>query len=66
MCPVPLLSLWGAKGLVGKLYDVPAVWRAHFETVEGAALPCGHFLPEEAPDETAEHLIAFFQRDRTG
>lgn len=66
LCPVPLLSLWGAKGLVGKLYDVPAVWRAHFETVEGAALLCGHFLPEEAPDETAEHLIAFFQRDRTG
>ncbi len=66
LCPVPLLALWGAKGLVGKLYDVPAVWRAHFETVKGAALPCGHFLPEEAPDATAEHLIAFFQRDRTG
>jgi len=47
LSPVPLLALWGARGLVGRLYDVPAVWRAHFETVGGAALPCGHFLPEE-------------------
>jgi hypothetical protein len=28
----------------------------------GSALPCGgaHFLPEEAPEETCETLIAFF------
>lgn len=57
----PLLALWGKKGLVGQLYDVPAIWRERAKDVRGAALPCGHFLPEECPEQTAEHLIAFFK-----
>ena len=61
VCPV--LALWGAKGLVGKLYDVPATWREKaVSDVEGHALPCGHFLPEEQPDLTAAYLIDFLQR----
>jgi haloacetate dehalogenase len=58
----PLLVLWGAKGLVGKLYDVPAVWREKALHVEGRALDTGHFLPEEAPEETADALIRFFTK----
>ena len=27
---------------------------------DGRALPCGHFLPEEAPDETYAELARFF------
>ncbi|MEM8957318.1 MAG: alpha/beta hydrolase, partial [Pseudomonadota bacterium] len=54
----PLLALWGAKGLVGQLYDVPETWRAKARDVRGAGLPCGHFLPEELPDDTAAALIA--------
>ena len=57
----PLLALWGGKGLVGRLYDVPAVWREKAVDVSGQALPVGHFLPEEAPEETADHLIRFFR-----
>lgn len=57
----PLLALWGGDGLVGKLYDVPAVWRDKATDVTGNALPCGHFLAEEKPDETASALIAFFK-----
>ncbi|HEX7953078.1 MAG TPA: alpha/beta hydrolase [Burkholderiales bacterium] len=56
----PLLALWGAKGLVGRLFDVPASWRAKASTVTGQGFPVGHFLPEEAPAETAEALVAFF------
>lgn len=56
----PLLALWGANGLVGALYDVPALWRQKALDVTGHALPCGHFLPEERPDDTASQLIAFF------
>ncbi len=59
---VPAQALWGAKGLVGRHYDVVALWRESFERVEGAALPCGHFLPEEAPEETAAALIPFLCR----
>ncbi|MBU1209832.1 MAG: alpha/beta hydrolase [Alphaproteobacteria bacterium] len=58
---MPLLALWGAKGLVGKLYDVLETWREKAAHVEGAALACGHYLPEEVPDETAAALIRFFR-----
>lgn len=58
--PMPLLVLWGEKGLVGRTWDAPAVWRERAAAVQGAALPCGHFLPEEAPDETLAALRAFF------
>lgn len=56
----PLLVLWGARGFVGRNYDVLALWRAKAENVEGLAFDCGHFLPEEARDETAVALRAFF------
>lgn len=56
----PLLALWGTKGLVGKLYDVVSTWREKAVHVTGKGLPVGHFLPEEAPQETAEALIGFF------
>jgi haloacetate dehalogenase len=59
----PLQALWGGKGLVGRLYDVLSVWREKAVAVEGKPLPVGHYLPEEAPAETAEALSAFF---RTG
>lgn len=56
----PLLVLWGQDGLVGRLYDVLDVWRAKAARVQGHAVPGGHFLPEERPEDTAAALIAFF------
>ena len=57
----PFLVLWGARGVVGRLYDPPAVWRPHCALEpEGAALDAGHFIPEEQPEETARRLAAFF------
>ena len=55
----PLLALWGEKGAAARS-DPLATWHRWAHDVSGAALPCGHFLPEEAPRETAEALIAFF------
>lgn len=56
----PLLVLWGEKGLMHRRFDVLATWREKAAgPVEGRALPCGHFLPEEAPEATAEALAAF-------
>ena len=55
----PLLVLWGAEGVIERTYDTLAVWRARAEDVSGRALPCGHFLPEEAPEETLAELVAF-------
>ena len=46
----PVLVLWGANGLVGKQYDVLAIWRERAKQVSGKALPSSHWLAEEAPD----------------
>jgi haloacetate dehalogenase len=58
----PMLVLWGGKGVVGSLYDVLAAWRERASKVEGLSIPCGHFLPEEAPEETWRALIEFLAR----
>ena len=52
----PLLVLWGAEGVVGKMFDALTLWREKAVDVRGRALPCGHFLPEEAPRETLAAL----------
>lgn len=57
----PLLCLWGEKGFVGKKYDVLAEWRKWADDVQGKGLPCGHYLPEEAPEATLEALLHFFE-----
>jgi haloacetate dehalogenase len=58
---VPLLALWGARGVVGQLYDVLATWREKAIDVQGRALDCGHSLQEEAPAQTAAALIDFLR-----
>ena len=57
---MPLLALWGANGMVGNKYDMLAAWRDVAENVFGFAVPGGHYLPEEAPDETCRALLNFF------
>lgn len=57
--PVPLLVLWGSAGSLGGA-DPVAVWRDWASDVRGQAIDCGHFLPEEAPEETANALAEFF------
>ena len=59
---MPLQALWGEKGFVGRQYDVLAQWRAVADIVEGHAVPGGHFLPEEAPEETAAALLQFWNK----
>jgi haloacetate dehalogenase len=44
-----------------RLYDVMKIWREHATSVAGKALPGGHFLPEELPDETLAALMPFLQ-----
>ena len=56
----PLLVLWGARGFVHRTYEVLPVWREYAEQVEGRALDCGHFLPEEAPEAVINELRRFF------
>jgi haloacetate dehalogenase len=48
----PVLVLWGSKGIIGRKYDVVSSWKKRASNVKGIAIDCGHFLPEEAPEET--------------
>jgi haloacetate dehalogenase len=56
----PVLVLWGGRDQLEEWYDVLGIWREWAEDVRGRALDAGHFLPEEAPDETYAELRAFF------
>jgi hypothetical protein len=51
---------WSADGPVASWYDALEVWRGWADDVRGGPIACGHFLPEEAPGETARELGAFF------
>jgi haloacetate dehalogenase len=57
---MPLLVLWGERSSQGSGYNVLTVWREHAEIVSGHGIDSGHFLPEEAPEETYRALRGFF------
>ena len=58
---LPACSRSGAAQARSKpWYDVLAIWRDWADDVRGRAIHCGHYLAEEAPDETYAELRAFF------
>ena len=56
----PVLALWSGRGALEQWYDVLDVWRGWADDVRGRALDCGHYIAEEAPDDTYAELHAFF------
>jgi haloacetate dehalogenase len=56
----PVLALWGRKGRLEEWYDVLAIWRDWADDVQGRAIDSGHYLAEEAPEETYAALHEFF------
>ena len=59
----PLLALWGEFGKMHKMFDVLETWREKALQVSGKPLPCGHFIPEEAPGPLLVELRAFLAPD---
>lgn len=57
----PLLVLWGAQGFSHRHYDVLGVWRDYARDARGQSVNCGHFLPEERPDEVLAALLPFLR-----
>ena len=53
----PLLVLWGHHGAMERIYDVLGTWADQGVDVRGRALDSGHFLAEEAPEQTARELL---------
>ncbi|SEJ79968.1 alpha/beta fold hydrolase [Pseudomonas sp. NFR16] len=56
---LPLLVLWGADGTVGKCFEPLNEWRKVATDVRGQALPGGHYLAEEIPDELLANVLPF-------
>jgi len=61
----PLLALWGERGVVHRCFDVLELWRRRASDVRGRALPGGHYMAEELPDDVAAEFARFFGRGAT-
>lgn len=56
----PTLILWEQPPGVELPFDPLEVWKRWADSVRGQPLACGHFLPEERPNEVARILLEFF------
>jgi haloacetate dehalogenase len=56
----PVLALWSARDELPRWFDVLETWRGWADDVRGRGVDAGHFLAEEAPEEVAATLRAFF------
>ena len=56
-----MMTLWGANAVVGTMFDCLADWQAVADNVIGRAMPSGHFVPEEVPQETLAEIERFLQ-----
>ena len=63
---MPVLVLWGRQGVIQRMFRPLADWREVARDVRGRALPCGHFLPEEAPRQTLREIARFLRRHEKG
>jgi haloacetate dehalogenase len=57
---MPVLLLWGQKGAIERCFHPLQDWAEVAVNVHGHALPCGHYLPEEAPDQVCAAFLEFF------
>jgi len=57
----PLRVLWGEEGVIERCFDPLAEWRKVARDVSGRALPCGHYIPEEASEALVAEMLAFFE-----
>ncbi len=62
----PTLVLWGAGAPMAEAQAVTPldVWRDWATNVRGQGLNCGHYLCEEAPEETLAALMPFLEEHR--
>jgi haloacetate dehalogenase len=56
----PLRVLCGEHGVVGRCFDVLALWSERAQQVTVRSLPCGHYIAEEAPAALLDEAFRFF------
>ncbi len=60
---MPVLALWGEDGVVNRCFDPLAEWRRVARNVRGRALPCGHYITEEAPEALLAEVQPFLAQE---
>ena len=58
---MPLLALWGAEGTVGRCFNPLHEWQQVASDVRGKALPGGHYLAEEIPEQLLGEVLTFLR-----
>lgn len=59
---MPLLALWSLRDDLEDLYGSPlTIWHDWAVNVRGRGIDSGHHVAEEAPNELAAELVAFFR-----
>jgi len=58
----PLLVVWGKRSHTGSVHgDVLSVWQDEYSlNAAGGPIDCGHYVPEEAPNETLGWFLQHF------
>jgi haloacetate dehalogenase len=57
---MPMQVLWGEQGVIQRCFDPLQLWQAQAAVpVTGAALPCGHYIAEEAPQALLAQALPF-------
>lgn len=60
----PALMFYGSKGVMARLFDLPAEWCTRLSDMTEASLPGGHFFVDQFPHESARMLEDFLSRHR--
>ena len=56
----PVYAIWGEHGVVNRCFSPIADWQRVADDVRGRTLPCGHYIPEEAPEALLVEMLEFF------
>ncbi|WP_280152142.1 alpha/beta hydrolase [Piscinibacter sp. XHJ-5] len=62
---MPVLALWGEHGVVHRCFQPLGEWQRVADDVRGEALPCGHYIAEEAPDLLVAKALPFLAGSST-
>ncbi|AZG12742.1 alpha/beta fold hydrolase [Cupriavidus pauculus] len=61
MVECEMLALWGANGVIGKCFQPLDEWRKVARRVRGHALPSGHYIAEEIPEQLLAEVLPFLR-----
>ncbi|MBK5074131.1 alpha/beta hydrolase [Budviciaceae bacterium CWB-B4] len=56
----PMLALWGQHGAIEQCFDALAEWKKVATNVRGKAMPSGHYIAEEVPEQLTREVLDFF------